>query len=168
MRKILGEHTTYDAWHVDQTFCANIPSTTFFWVLEQPASGGGDTVFTSLTAAYAALSPAYRRTLHGLSLLHERARMGTEPVQDDAVVTRHPLIIRHPVTGKLSLFLKPALARKIEGSLPEESDAVLGFLHNHIKSLDFSCRVRWEPGTVVVWGQRGTAHTPVPDYKDGE
>lgn len=168
MRKVLGKHTTYDAWHVDQTSEPNVPSTTFFWVLELPASGGGDTAFTSLTAAYAALSPAYRETLHGLSLLHQRAKVGTEHPQDEAVSTTHPLIIRHPVTGEPSLFVNPAMARQITGFLPEESDAVLGFLHNHIRSLDFSCRVRWEPGTVVVWDQRSAAHTPVPDFKDGE
>lgn len=173
MRRLLGRHTTYDSWHVDQSYLPNVPSTTFFWVLEQPASGGGDTAFTSLTSAYAALSPAFAATLDGLSLWHERARLGTEPPDasadlDGIISTEHPLVIRHPVTGEPSLFINPAVARRIKGFLPEESEAILGFLHNHIRSLDFGCRVRWEPGTVVVWDQRGVAHSPVPDYKDGE
>lgn len=70
LRKLLGPRTTYDLWHIDQTFTPNVPSTTFFWVLEIPESGGGDTAFTSLTAAYEALSPAFRETLHGLKLHH--------------------------------------------------------------------------------------------------
>ncbi|GKT43474.1 alpha-ketoglutarate-dependent sulfonate dioxygenase [Colletotrichum spaethianum] len=174
LRTLLGPHTSYDLWHVDQTFTPNVPSTTFFWVLEQPASGGGDTAFTSLTAAYAALSPAFRRTLHGLRLFHtsasvgEVARVGTERALKEAVSTTHPLVIKHPVTGAPSLFVNPTIARRVEGFLPEESDALLGFLHNHIKSLDFSCRVRWEKGTVVVWDQRSTAHSAVPDFRDGE
>ncbi|KAJ0311072.1 hypothetical protein COL516b_001775 [Colletotrichum fioriniae] len=174
LRTLLGPRTTYDLWHIDQTFTPNTPSTTFFWVLETPASGGGDTAFTSLTAAYAALSPAYRATLRGLRLLHtsasvgEVARVGTERALREAVSTTHPLVIRHPVTGEPSLFVNPTIARRVEGFLPEESDALLGFLHNHVKSLDFSCRVRWEAGSVVVWDQRSVAHSAVPDFREGE
>ncbi|KAK1484536.1 hypothetical protein CCUS01_15550 [Colletotrichum cuscutae] len=174
LRTLLGSRTTYDLWHIDQTFTPNTPSTTFFWVLETPASGGGDTAFTSLTAAYAALSPAYRATLRGLRLFHtsasvgEVARVGTERALREAVTTTHPLVIRHPVTGEPSLFVNPTIARRVEGFLPEESDALLGFLHNHVKSLDFSCRVRWEAGSVVVWDQRGVAHSAVPDFREGE
>lgn len=127
-----------------------------------------------MTAAYSALSPAFRRTLRPLRLFHtsasvgEVARVGTERALKEAVSTTHPLVIKHPVTGKPSLFVNPTIARKVEGFLPEESDALLGFLHNHIRSLDFSCRVRWEKGTVVVWDQRSVAHTAVPDFQDGE
>jgi sulfonate dioxygenase len=161
-------------WHIDQTFTPNVPSTTFFWVLESPASGGGDTAFTSLTAAYAALSPAFAATLGSLRLKHtsasvgEVARIGAERALREAVNTTHPLVIRHPVTGEPSLFVNPTIARSVEGFLPEESDNLLSFLHRHITSLDFSCRVRWEEGTVVVWDQRTAAHSAVPDFKDGE
>ncbi|KAF4125522.1 sulfonate dioxygenase [Geosmithia morbida] len=174
LRTLLGRRATYDLWHVDQTFTPNVPSTTFFWVLETPANGGGDTAFTSLSAAYDALSPAFRETLHPLRLFHtsasvgEVARIGAERALKEAVSTTHPLVIRHPVTGKPSLFVNPTIARSIEGFLPEESDNLLGFLHNHIRSLDFSCRVSWEPGTVVVWDQRAAAHSAVPDFADGE
>ncbi|KAI1464927.1 taurine catabolism dioxygenase [Daldinia caldariorum] len=174
LRTLLGPHTTYDLWHVDQTFTPNVPSTTFFWVLEIPESGGGDTAFTSLTAAYEALSPTFRQLLGGLSLFHtsasvgEVARVGMERALKEAVNTTHPLVIRHPVTGKPSLFVNPTIARKIEGLLPEESDNLLQFLHEHIRSLDFSCRVKWEKGTVVVWDQRTAAHSAVPDFADGE
>ncbi|KAL2881447.1 hypothetical protein SGCOL_003012 [Colletotrichum sp. CLE4] len=174
LRTLLGPRTTYDLWHIDQTFTPNTPSTTFFWVLETPASGGGDTAFKSLTAAYEALSPAYRAILRGLSLFHtsasvgEVARVGAERALREAVSTTHPLVIRHPVTGKPSLFVNPTIARRVEGFLPEESDALLAFLHNHIKSLDFSCRIRWEAGSVVVWDQRSVAHSAVPDFREGE
>ncbi len=159
---------------MDQTFTRNVPSTTFFWVLETPESGGGDTAFTSLTAAYEALSPAFRRLLAPLALLHtsasvgEVARVGAERALREAVSATHPLVIRHPVTGKPSLFVNPTIARRIEGLLPEESCALLAFLHEHIRSLDFSCRVRWEKGSVVVWDQRSVAHSAVPDFGDGE
>ena len=170
----MGPRTTYDLWHVDQTFTPNVPSTTFFWVLETPASGGGDTAFTSLTAAYEALSPAFRETLLGLKLHHTSAsegelrRVGAERALQEAISTKHPLVIRHPVTKKPSLFVNPTIAKEVEGFLPEESRSLLSFLHDHIRSLDFGCRVRWERGTVVVWDQRAAAHSAVPDFTEGE
>ncbi|GMG25245.1 unnamed protein product [Aspergillus oryzae] len=142
-----------------QTFTPNTPGVTFFWVLETPASGGGDTAFTSLTAAYQALSPTFREGLHRLKLLHtsasvgEVARIGQERALKDAVQTEHPLVIGHPVTHDPVLFVNPAIARQVVGYKPEESENLLSFLHNHIRSLDFSCRVSWEKGTVVVWDQ---------------
>ncbi|EUC40604.1 hypothetical protein COCMIDRAFT_41097 [Bipolaris oryzae ATCC 44560] len=174
LRTLLGPRTSFDLWHIDQTFTPNTPSTTFFWVLESPASGGGDTAFTSLTHAYSALSPTFRSLLHSLSLQHtsasigEVARVGTERALREAVNTTHPLVIQHPVTKEPALFVNPTIARKIEGMLPEESENLLAFLHAHIKSMDFSCRIKWEKGSVVVWDQRGVAHSAVPDFKEGE
>ncbi|EIW67155.1 hypothetical protein TREMEDRAFT_69718 [Tremella mesenterica DSM 1558] len=173
LRDLLGPHTSYDLWHVDQTFTPNTPGTTFFWVLESPVSGGGDTAFTNLAAAYEALSPAYRSTLHDLELHHTSAsvgeigRVGQERALKEAVNTTHPLVIEHPVTKNPVLFINPTIARSVVGFKPEESAHLLDFLHNHIKSLDFSCRLRWEPGTVVVWDQRTVAHSAVPDFADG-
>ncbi|KAL1641171.1 hypothetical protein SLS58_006279 [Diplodia intermedia] len=175
LRTLLGPRTTYDLWHIDQTFTPNTPSTTFFFALETPTGGcGGDTAFTSLTAAHAALSPAFRATLRPLSLVHtsasvgEVARVGAERALKEAVSAVHPLVIAHPVTRAPALFVNPPVAREVAGCLPEESAHVLAFLHAHVRSLDFSCRVRWEPRTVVVWDQRSAAHTAIPDFEDGE
>ncbi|KAL4872998.1 hypothetical protein BDV12DRAFT_182626 [Aspergillus spectabilis] len=158
LRDLLGSRTSYDLWHVDQTFTQNTPGITFFWVLEIPASGGGDTAFSSLTAAYNALSPTFR----------EVARVGQERALKEAVKTEHPLVISHPVTKEPVLFVNPTIARQVVGYKPSESDLLLGFLHEHIRSLDFTCRVSWEKGTVVVWDQRTVAHSAVPDFNDGE
>ncbi|KEZ44034.1 hypothetical protein SAPIO_CDS3762 [Scedosporium apiospermum] len=174
LRSLLGPRTTYDLWHIDQTFTANIPSTTFFWVLEIPEAGGGDTAFASLTAAYEALSPAFRETLHSLKLRHTSAsigevrRVGAERAYAEAINATHPLVIKHPVTGKPSLFVSPTIAHAVDGFLPEESEALLSFLNNHIRSLDFGCRLKWEKGSVVIWDQRSVAHTAIPDFKDHE
>ncbi|KAJ5893683.1 hypothetical protein N7495_005374 [Penicillium taxi] len=174
LRTLLGPRTTYDLWHIDQTFTPNVPSTTFFWVLEIPKSGGGDTAFTSLTAAYEALSPTFREILHGLKVHHTSAsegevrRVGAERALAEAISTTHPLVIKHPVTDKASLFVNPTIGRQVEGLLPEESQNLLSFLHNHIRSLDFSCRVKWEKGTVVIWDQRAAGHSAVPDFQDNE
>ncbi|KAL4932776.1 TauD/TfdA dioxygenase family protein [Aspergillus undulatus] len=139
LRDLLGSRTNYDLWHVDQTFTPNTPDTTFFWVLEIPVSGGCDTAFASLTAAYKALSPTFREALH-------LARVGQERALKEAVKTEHPLVTSHPVTKE-----------PVIGCKPSESDLLLGFLYDHIRSLDFSCR-----------DQRTVAHSAVPDFADGE
>ncbi|KAK7694018.1 hypothetical protein QCA50_003594 [Cerrena zonata] len=172
-RDLLGPHTSYDLWHIDQTWEINPPSTTFFWVLENPESGGGDTAFSSLTHAYQALSPSFRKTLEGLVVRHTSAsigeikRMGYEKATKEAAITEHPLVIKHPVTGEPVLYVNPTIGREIVGFKPEESDLLLNFLHQHIRSLDFQARASWEPKTVVVWDQRTTAHSAIPDYADG-
>ncbi|KAL5001896.1 hypothetical protein BDV10DRAFT_191897 [Aspergillus recurvatus] len=145
LRSLLGPRTNYDLWHIDQTFTPNTPSLTVFWVLEIPASGGGDTAFTSLTAAYNALSPAFREGLHRLKLLHTSAsvgevvRLGQERALKEAVKTEHPLVISHPASCMIT------------------SD-----------HWTFSCRVSWGKGTVIAWDQRTVAHSAIPDFKEGE
>ncbi|KAL4922246.1 hypothetical protein BDW62DRAFT_207571 [Aspergillus aurantiobrunneus] len=160
LRDLLGSRTNHDLLHVDQNFTPNTPGVTTFWVLEIPAaSGGGDTAFTSLTAAYNALSPTFRDGLHRLKLLHTSASVGevARVGQERALKEAEPV-----------LFVNPTIARQVVGYKSSESDLLLGFLHDHIRSLDFSCRVSWEKGTVVVWDQRTVAHSAVPDFKDGE
>lgn len=44
------------------------------------------------------------------------------------------------------------VTRSIVGYKKEESDFLLKFLYDHIAlSQDVQIRVRWQPGTVVVW-----------------
>ncbi len=90
---------------------------------------------------------------HTSASVGEIARVGQERALKEAVKTTHPLIIEHPVTKEPVLFVNPTIAKSVVGMKPSESDLILNFLSDHIKSLDFSCRCKWEPGTVVVWDQ---------------
>jgi len=46
---------------------------------------------------------------------------------------------------------------------------LLKFLFDHIiRGQDFSCRIRYEPGTVLVWDQRVTNHSQTLDYEPGQ
>jgi alpha-ketoglutarate-dependent taurine dioxygenase len=57
------------------------------------------------------------------------------------------------VTGEKALYLSPTSTWSVVGFLTAESAHLLDFLHRHIEALDLTCRVRWAPGTVVVWDQ---------------
>ena len=78
---------------------------------------------------------------------------------------QHPIVRVHPVTGEKALFINPGFTRRIAGFKEEESRALLDFLIDHItKGADFQIRARYEPGTVVVWDNRVTAHSANPDF----
>lgn len=94
--------------------------------------------------------------------------MGTQRALGEAVYTKHPLVIRQPVTGQPSLFVNPTIARSVTGFLPEDSDALLKFLYGYILSIDFSYNARWEKRSVVVLHQRSLAHSAIPGFRDGE
>ena len=80
----------------------------------------------------------------------------------------HPVVTVHPVTKQKSLFVNSSYTQRIMGWDDEESDCILEFLYNHInRGHDFSCRVRYEPGTVVLWDQRVTQHSQTLDYAAG-
>lgn len=89
-------------------------------------------------------------------------------VRREPVTSIHPLVRTHPATGEKALFVNPQFSRRIVGFKKEESDFLLNFLYDHIaKGQDFQARVKWAPGTVVVWDNRVTAHSALLDWEDG-
>lgn len=98
-------------------------------------------------------------------------------VRREPVENVHPLVRRHPVTGEEALYVNRQFTRRIVGLKKEESgkssfcfrrflssvkpfeDTILNLLYDHIeKSADSQIRLKWEPGTVVVWDNRITTH----------
>ncbi|KKK23114.1 hypothetical protein ARAM_004579 [Aspergillus rambellii] len=111
-----------------------------------------------MAQAYNRLSPEFRQRLHGLKAVHS----GVEQVHNslnnsgiarrDPITTEHPVVRTHPVTREKALFVNPQFTRYIVGYKKEESAYLLKFLYDHIAlSQDLQARVRWLPGTVVVW-----------------
>lgn len=67
------------------------------------------------------------------------------------MLTRNVSITDTP-QGVMYEELTSSVTRYIVGYKKEESDFLLKFLYDHIAlSQDLQCRVRWRPGTVVVW-----------------
>lgn len=166
------------------TFEKQPPGTTFLYILDGPTSGG-DTLFANMALAYRRLSPEFQKRLHGLRAVHS----GIEQVnaslskggiaRRDPITSEHPIVRTHPVTGEKALYVNPqcestppfnkmfrtnsneTVTRYIVGFKKEESDFLLKFLYDHIAlSQDLQCRVRWRPGTVVVWDVSPLALSP--------
>jgi alpha-ketoglutarate-dependent taurine dioxygenase len=49
--------------------------------------------------------------------------------------------------------------------LPDESAPILAYLVEHITQPAFSCRLRWEPDTIVLWDNRLCVHQAYNDYQ---
>ncbi|TID16965.1 TauD-domain-containing protein [Venturia nashicola] len=173
-RDFFEERTNSITWHSDVTYEQQPPGTTFLYLLDGPVAGG-DTLFCNQAVAYQRLSPAFQQRLHGLKAVHSGFEQAENSSRKGSVVRRapvsniHPVVRTHPVTGEKAIYVNPQFTRKIVGYKKEESDNLLNFLYDHIaKSQDLQARVKWAPGTVVVWDNRVTAHSAIIDWDDGQ
>ncbi|PAU88206.1 taurine dioxygenase [Pseudomonas sp. WN033] len=166
------------AWHTDWTFQECPPAFTLLYGHDVPEVGG-DTLYTNMYLAYEWLSPAMQKMLHGLRGIHSpefgygpnaKHNAGLESMKIvygenvDHDVRSHPLITRHPETGRNVLFANPAYTLGIEGMKAEESRPILDYLFSVATAPAFTCRMRWTPGTLAIWDNRCTWHQPVSDY----
>jgi taurine dioxygenase len=166
-----------DAWHSDNTFMAQPPMGSILKAVQLP-SVGGDTCFASMYAAFEALSAPMQALLEGLRAEHdltrplEKAIAAGHSTADLAEVQRawppvaHPVVRRHPVSGRKALFVNANSTTRILGLSERENDLLLPFLLEHVRSPAFQCRFRWEPDSIAFWDNRSTQHYAVPDYSE--
>ena len=161
-----SQSTTTTVWHSDVYYELQPPGLTTFFLLAQPKTGG-DTLFTNQSTTLSKLSPSFVAFLRTLKAVHsgveqaEYSRRGNRGgiVRREPVENVHPIVRKHPVTGAEALYVNRQFTRRIVGLKKEESDTILEFLYSHIERAgDCQARVRWEPGTVVLWDNRITAH----------
>jgi len=169
-----GTKRATSVWHTDTTFVAEPPSLTALRAVRLPPIGG-DTCWTSMYAAYDALSEPMRQMLDGLTAVHSMIpvlqRMGAAAQmrgETNKLVHGgehvHPVIRVHPETGRKALFVNEGWTTRIVELAPAESAHVLALLFEHIKSPDFMMRWRWQPNDVALWDNRAVQHYAVPDY----
>lgn len=158
--------TNADVWHSDATFMASPPMATVLRAVTLPAEGG-DTLFASMYAAYEMLSPALRRLVDGLTATHDftKSTSHRSPLHDEHPPVSHPVVRTHPVTGRRALFVNRIFTTRIDGLTDRESEALLPMICDVATTPDLQCRVRWEPGTVVMWDNRCVQHYATFDYE---
>ncbi len=164
-------------WHSDWSFQATPPSATLLYGAQVPPLGG-DTVFADGYAAYESLSPVMQELLAGLRGVHSAApsygprglfarddesrsmRIIVSPEAENTET--HPIVRRHPVSGRRSLFVNHVYTIGVEGMRADESRALLEFLFKHMTRPEFVHRHRWHADTLVIWDNRCVVH-----YADG-
>ena len=162
-------------WHTDSTFMPTPPSALVLRAVQLP-SLGGDTTWASMVAAYDALSEPLRRALEALTATHDvtgplvRAIQtghsvgGLDEIQAAWPPISHPVVCRHPHTGRKLLYVNSNFTTRIDGVTERESEMLLRFLFEWIRSPEFQVRFTWRPGSVVLWDNRSTQHFAVADY----
>ncbi|TPE62209.1 taurine dioxygenase [Sandaracinobacter neustonicus] len=163
------EKSTYVAgedWHSDLSEDPEPPMGSILYMHTLP-DAGGDTLFSSMYAAYDALSPAMKAFLDPLTAVHDSNHIYRElfpDVQKTYPRNTHPVIRTHPVTKRKCLFVSQSKTVRINELSKKESDAVLRFLFDHVKDPNFQVRFRWQPNSVAFWDNRCTQHFAVWDY----
>jgi len=164
-------------WHMDSTFMPKPPKVAILRAVMLPATGG-DTCWSSMVAAYDALSAPMQRALEELTATHDvtgplvRAIQGghsvggLEEIRAAWPPHSHPVICRHPQTGRKLLYVNSNFTTRIEGVSEAESEALLHFLFEWVRSPDLQLRFRWEPESVAIWDNRCTQHFAVADYHE--
>ena len=163
-------------WHTDVTFLAEPDLGSILYGIELPAYGG-DTLFSSQIAAYNTLSDPMKEMLGALTATHAAAKqyradgpstkskaMNTNDTDPAAFTVSHPVIRTHPETGRKALYVNSGFTTRINGVSRDESKMLLDFLLNHAVQERFTCRVAWEPGTLVMWDNRCVQHHALHDY----
>src|SRR5690606_7518777 len=87
------------------------------------------------------------------------------PSEHEGLESLHPVARSHPVTGRKALYVNAGFASRFEGFSAAESQPLLDALAAHGGIPEFTCRVRWRPGTLVVWDNRCTMHYAHNDYR---
>lgn len=165
-----SKYVAGEEWHSDVTCDEKPPFGSMLYITETPEVGGGDTCFLSAIRAYEALSPVMQDFLRTLTAVHDGAKpytggYGTAAPPEGWPKHIHPLVIRHPETDELALFVNRGFTTRIVELSRKESEALLEFLWRHLEShLEFQCRVRWTPNTLVFWDNRVVQHHAVWDY----
>ena len=166
-----------DNWHADNTYTATPPMGSTLRAVRIP-SVGGDTMFANMYAAYEALSPPMRALCDRLTAVHDVSKSMRKAIAygnsdaDLAEMQRrlppveHPVVRRHPETGRCALFVNVNSTTHLVGLPERESDTLLDLLHEHTRTPDFQLRVRWDEQTFVFFDNRCTQHYAVPDYHE--
>ena len=76
----------------------------------------------------------------------------------------HPVVRRHPDSGRDALFVNPVYTQRFAGMSEEESRPLLQYLYQHSVKPEFTCRLRWAPGTLAIWDNRCLLHLAINDY----
>jgi alpha-ketoglutarate-dependent taurine dioxygenase len=160
-----------DKWHTDVSCDDKPPYASILHLTTVPASGG-DTLFSSMYAAYDALSESMKQLLAPLTATHDGAPNYTDRERRDGQNTAgrvhpvavHPVIATHPFTGRKTIYVNSVFTVRINELGAAESDAVLEFLFAHVTRPDFQCRFRWRPNSIAFWDNRAVQHYAVWDY----
>jgi len=160
-----------NSWHHDVTW-REIPSKAAILHAIEIPEVGGDTLFSDMGAAYDALEDEIkeqiegRTAMHDFSLVFARAvpREQLEETRAKYPMVEHPIVVRHPVTGRRCLYVNRAFTSRIVGLDKEESTRLLALLCRQAAMVEHQVRFVWQKDSIVMWDNLGVQHYASSDY----
>src|SRR3954462_3000582 len=168
-------------WHSDVTYLDEPALGSILYALEVPPYGG-DTMFANQYLAYGMLSPGMKHLLDGLTAIHSARHIyGVGAYNDYARMdglgamkilrseaahreTEHPVVRAHLETGRKCLYVNRNFTVRFKDMTVEESRPILQFLFKHAVRPEYTCRFRWEVGSIAFWDNRCVQHYALNDY----
>ena len=176
VKKLEHERSNFGGiWHTDTSYLERPPSGTMLLAIEVPPYGG-DTEFASQYAAWDALSDGLKATLAPLRGVSSSAKADVSKTREDRIRSdgredarstyeaEHPVMRTHPETGRPALYVNGAHTVRFAGWSEAESAPLLGWLFEHQRRAEFTCRFVWRPGSLALWDNRCVMHNPINDY----
>jgi len=162
-------------WHTDTAYLERPPMGTMLIAREVPPFGG-DTMFANMYLAYETLSAGMRRLLDGVAAVNSSAKADVTKTREDRIregakadakheyVATHPVVRTHPESGRKALYVNAGHTVRFQDMTEAESAPLLQYLFAHQQRPEFTCRFRWEVGSIAFWDNRCTQHNPINDY----
>jgi alpha-ketoglutarate-dependent taurine dioxygenase len=162
-----GRTTTTDVWHHDVTGREHPTQVSVLQAVQVPF--GADTMWASTAAAYERLPYALKMlflnldvehdTLYGL-LRHGQVRSTQRIVHtaEQAERATHPAVVRHPVSGRLCLFVGNAWCRRVVDCTADQSELLMRLANDMSRVPELQVRWSWRPGDVAIWDNLATTH----------
>jgi taurine dioxygenase len=183
--KLVGSADAGQGWHTDMSYNEVPGKATVLYGIEVPHRDGrplGDTLFASTYAVLEALPEDLQRRLETLSAEHDFAkfydRMIKEKASERPPLTPeqrakrppvvHPMVARHPRSGRKFLYADPGYTTRIIGIPADESERLLAMLSELQTRAEFTFRHRWRTGDVLIWDNWATIHMATGGYEPHE
>jgi taurine dioxygenase len=153
-------------WHTDMSYLDVPPKASMLYALEVPPTGG-NTSFCTMYGVYEALPSPLKERIAGLKIKHDGTynsggyvRQGVTPTDDPLTSPGavHPLVCRHPDTGRRMLYLGRRRNAYLVGLGLAESEALLNELWAFVDRSELAWEHVWRVGDLVLWDNRCTMH----------
>jgi taurine dioxygenase len=157
-------------FHTDYSYLQMPARATMLYSIEVPRVGG-NTLFANQYAAYDELPEAMKRRIEPLTAIHH---YGNRKDQDESSRTAaslltpeqkakmplitHPVVRKHPVTGRKALYAVSGSSFGIVGMPDDEAVALLDELAAHATQAKYQYSHSYSIGDVVIWDNASLLH----------